>query len=143
MSEDDSRNDTPESTERSADKPRRSWLDRISSALSGEPTTREDLVELLREESRHRPTALVYVSDHGESTGESGLYLHGAPYALAPDEQTRVPMIVWTSPAFRAWRGLDAACVMARRDHPLSHDHFFHTVLGLLDVRTASRVRRG
>ena len=49
MSEDDSRNDTPESTERSADKPRRSWLDRISSALSGEPTTREDLVELLRD----------------------------------------------------------------------------------------------
>ncbi len=49
MSEDDSRNDTAESTERSAEKPRRSWLDRISSALSGEPTTREDLVELLRD----------------------------------------------------------------------------------------------
>ena len=31
-----------------ADK-RRSWIDRISAALSGEPTTREDLVELLRD----------------------------------------------------------------------------------------------
>ena len=49
MSEDDSRHDNADSTERSAEKPRRSWLDRISSALSGEPTTREDLVELLRD----------------------------------------------------------------------------------------------
>lgn len=96
------------------------------------------LVGLLREEGKHRPTALVYVSDHGESTGESGLYLHGAPYALAPDEQTRVPMIVWTSPAFEAWRGLDPACVQARRDREISHDHVFHTLLGLLDVRTSA-----
>ncbi len=49
MSEDDSRHDAAESAERSVEKPRRSWLDRISSALSGEPTSREDLVELLRD----------------------------------------------------------------------------------------------
>ena len=49
MSEDDSRHDTTDSAERSADKPRRSWLDRISAALSGEPTSREDLIELLRD----------------------------------------------------------------------------------------------
>ena len=48
MSEDDSRQDA-DPAERSGDKPRRSWLDRISAALSGEPTTREDLVELLRD----------------------------------------------------------------------------------------------
>ena len=48
MSEDDSRLDT-EPTEKHADKPRRSWLDRISSALSGEPSTHEDLLELLRD----------------------------------------------------------------------------------------------
>ena len=40
MSEDDSSQPTAE---------RRSWLERISAALSGEPTTREDLVELLRD----------------------------------------------------------------------------------------------
>lgn len=50
MSEDDSSTHTIESTasERLHER-RRSWLDRISSALSGEPTTREDLVELLRD----------------------------------------------------------------------------------------------
>ena len=49
MSEDDSRQDGADPSERPADKPRRSWLDRIGAALSGEPTTREDLVELLRD----------------------------------------------------------------------------------------------
>lgn len=48
MSEDDSRHEAP-APERHPDKPRRSWLDRIGAALSGEPTTREDLVELLRD----------------------------------------------------------------------------------------------
>jgi len=37
--------DSPQSEEKS----RRTWLDRITAALSGEPTTREDLVELLRD----------------------------------------------------------------------------------------------
>ena len=48
MSEDDSRLDH-EPTEKHAEKPRRSWLDRISSALSGEPSSHEDLLELLRD----------------------------------------------------------------------------------------------
>ncbi len=46
-----------------------------------------------------RPSALIYVSDHGESLGENGLYLHGVPYAIAPQTQTHVPMIAWLSPA--------------------------------------------
>ncbi|MET4102048.1 lipid A ethanolaminephosphotransferase [Roseovarius sp. MBR-78] len=46
-------------------------------------------------------TSLVYVSDHGESLGESGLYLHAAPYWIAPSEQTTVPMVLWMSAAFR------------------------------------------
>ena len=45
MSEDDSSTSpAPETSEK-----RRSWLERIGSALSGEPTSREDLVELLRD----------------------------------------------------------------------------------------------
>ncbi len=44
MSEDDTSNPPPERPPE-----RRSWLDRIGSMLSGEPSTREDLVELLRD----------------------------------------------------------------------------------------------
>ena len=59
-------------------------------------------------------TALVYVSDHGESLGEKGLFLHGVPYAIAPDEQTKVPMTWWLSPGYAASFGLDTACLSAR-----------------------------
>lgn len=83
--------------------------------------------------------AMLFVSDHGESLGEKGLYLHGAPYAIAPDEQTHVPMLLWTSRGFAERRGLDFDCVRARAGRPLSHDHFFHSVLALADVRTRER----
>lgn len=83
--------------------------------------------------------AMLYVSDHGESLGEHGLYLHGAPYAIAPSEQTHVPMLFWTSETFAARRKLDTACLRGRADAPLSHDHFFHSVLGLADVTTRER----
>lgn len=50
------------------------------------------LIEILEEHFNERDVALLYISDHGESLGEKGLYLHGTPYALAPDEQTKIPM---------------------------------------------------
>lgn len=83
--------------------------------------------------------ALLFVSDHGESLGEKGLYLHGAPYAIAPSEQTHVPMLFWSSPGFASRRGLDLGCLHERSGESLSHDHFFHSVLGLADVRTQAR----
>ena len=45
-------------------------------------------------------TSLIYLSDHGESLGENNLYLHGAPYFIAPEEQTKIPMIMWFSDSF-------------------------------------------
>jgi lipid A ethanolaminephosphotransferase len=94
--------------------------------------------ELLRDDPRIDP-ALLYVSDHGESLGEHGLYLHGAPYAIAPDQQTHVAMQLWASDRFNARRGLDLDCVRNHADAPLSHDNFFHSVLGLADVATGVR----
>jgi lipid A ethanolaminephosphotransferase len=83
---------------------------------------------------------VLYVSDHGESLGEGGLFLHGMPYAIAPDVQTRVPMVMWVSPGFAAARGLDTACLAASAGRAgLGHDNLFHTVLGLLDVHTSAR----
>lgn len=76
--------------------------------------------------------ALLYVSDHGESLGENNLYLHGLPYAVAPEYQKHVPWIAWQAPDF----GISATCLQARKNQALSHDHLFHTVLGLMDVRT-------
>jgi lipid A ethanolaminephosphotransferase len=79
---------------------------------------------------------MLYVSDHGESLGENNLYLHGLPYALAPIEQKHVPMVFWAAPTGTG-TGPDPACLAAQRDTPLTHDHLFHTTLGLLGVRAA------
>lgn len=82
-------------------------------------------------------TRLLYLSDHGESLGENGLYLHGLPYALAPREQTHVPMVAWLPDRSLHADRLDAACLRARLDTPLTHDHLFHTVLGLARVQAS------
>ena len=84
-----------------------------------------------------RDSALIYLSDHGESLGEHGLYLHGVPYAIAPEQQTAVPMVTWLSPSFAASARLDTACLRAKAAAPLAHDHLFHSTLGLLDVETS------
>lgn len=83
-------------------------------------------------------SALIYLSDHGESLGEKGLYLHGMPYAIAPREQLRVPMLMWFKPRLAAAMDLDLPCLQRRAGMPVSHDNLFSTVLGLFDIRTAA-----
>ncbi|MCY7313277.1 MAG: sulfatase-like hydrolase/transferase, partial [Pseudoxanthomonas sp.] len=92
-------------------------------------------IELLKSEQRF-DTGLIYVSDHGESLGEKGLYLHGVPYAIAPQEQLHVPMVMWFSPAFIVNAGLDADCLRSRAAQPASHDNLFPSILGLMQVKT-------
>lgn len=84
-------------------------------------------------------TAMVFIPDHGESLGERGVYLHGLPYAIAPKEQTQVPMLMGLSEGFRAARGWSATCLkdLPQRVTKPQHDHLFHTVLSLLEVKTA------
>ncbi|MDO9074366.1 MAG: phosphoethanolamine--lipid A transferase [Rubrivivax sp.] len=81
-------------------------------------------------------SVVLYVSDHGESLGENNLFLHGLPYAIAPDMQKHVPMTLWLSTGAPRALHLDADCMVRRATQPTAHDHLFHTVLGLLDVRT-------
>jgi lipid A ethanolaminephosphotransferase len=84
-------------------------------------------------------TGLIYVSDHGESLGENGLYLHGVPYAFAPRQQTHVPMVTWLSSGLQQRTGVRTDCLRQREAEPLSHDNVFHTVLGVMDVTTRVR----
>jgi lipid A ethanolaminephosphotransferase len=95
------------------------------------------LIGTLNARSQTLDTAMLYVSDHGESLGEKGLYLHGLPYSIAPSTQTHVPMVTWVSPAFASARGVNDQCVRAKANDAFSHDNLFHSVLGLLDVETS------
>jgi len=91
------------------------------------------VIDLLRANDRGFETAMLYVSDHGESLGESGLYLHGLPYLIAPDTQTHVPFVVWFG---RHYDDVDLSAMRQLRDQPLSHDNIFHTLLGFFEIRT-------
>ena len=84
-------------------------------------------------------SALIYASDHGESLGEGGLFLHGMPYALAPDSQKHVPSLIWFDEQFARDAKIDTQCLQQRRNARYTHDNLFHSVLGLLDVETKAR----
>lgn len=82
-------------------------------------------------------TALIYISDHGESLGENGLFLHGMPYGLAPEYQTQVPMIFWTSPGFEREKSLNTTCLRNNaQQKTYSQDNLFHSMLGIMDITT-------
>lgn len=96
------------------------------------------VIDFLTQAQARYDTAMLYVSDHGESLGEGGLYLHGMPYAIAPDVQKRVPFVLWLSPAFRRDFAVDQDCLRARaKQQEVSHDNLFHSLLGVLDVSTS------
>jgi len=79
-------------------------------------------------------SSLLYVSDHGESLGESGFYLHGTPMAFAPKEQTQIPFLVWMSEQFVEQKEIDLGDFKQSQSH--SHANVFHSVMGALDMQS-------
>ena len=88
-------------------------------------------LEFLKQYDDRFETAMLYVSDHGESLGEAGLYLHGMPYLLAPDAQKHVPMLLWFGAQHT---DLDIERLRKQKGAELSHDNLFHTLLGMFEV---------
>ena len=93
-------------------------------------------IDLLRNNNEAFEAAMLYVSDHGESLGENGIYLHGLPILFAPQSQTHVPVIMWFSDSFDP-KEVDIPKLRASRHASYSHDAIFHTILGLLEIETA------
>ncbi len=81
-------------------------------------------------------SSVVYLSDHGESLGENGVYLHGLPYSIAPHYQTEVPLIIWLSDNIIEYDHFDFDCIdkFFKNDNALSHDNFFHSMLGIGEI---------
>jgi lipid A ethanolaminephosphotransferase len=93
----------------------------------------EKLTEL--EQIKGIETSMLYISDHGESLGEKGVYLHGLPYAFAPSEQTHVPMIYWHGSAML---DKNSACITSMTEQSISHDNLFDTLLGITSVKSST-----
>jgi lipid A ethanolaminephosphotransferase len=81
---------------------------------------------------------MIYLSDHGESLGENNIYLHGAPYFIAPKEQTHIPFLMWFSDEYQAANQVDVSCLQAKSQQPVSQDYLFHSILGLSNITTNS-----
>jgi lipid A ethanolaminephosphotransferase len=82
-------------------------------------------------------TSMIYVSDHGESLGENGVFLHGLPYVFAPKEQTSVPLIFWSDPSHQSSR---MSCMRNISQSPISHDNIFDLLLG--EMKISSKLYR-
>ncbi|MGY1889556.1 phosphoethanolamine transferase [Pseudomonas sp. SDT291_1_S447] len=94
------------------------------------------LIDVLRSNQDKVDTAMLYLSDHGESLGEYNLFLHGTPYMLAPEQQKHVAMLAWFSDSYQKAYSVDTHCLQMSRDKPLSQDNLFHSMLGLLEVKS-------
>ncbi|MBR9882187.1 phosphoethanolamine transferase [Marinobacterium lacunae] len=94
-------------------------------------------IDMLKQAQEQYDTALIYMSDHGESLGESGVFLHGVPYLIAPEQQKRVPMVIWLSDGMLQDAHISKACLAEKRHDEFSHDNLFHSVLGLMGVETS------
>ncbi|WP_307381921.1 phosphoethanolamine transferase EptA [Pantoea agglomerans] len=98
-------------------------------------------IELLKAHQEEFTTSLVYLSDHGESLGEKGVYLHGLPYAIAPEAQTRVPLLIWLSPDYQQRYAVDYKCLSQQATtQKYSQDNLFSTMLGITGVQTREYV---
>lgn len=71
-------------------------------------------------------SAMIFVSDHGESLGEKNLYMHGLPLSMAPKEQYEIPFIVWSSDDSK----------QLKPNKTLSQHNVFHSVLNFLNVQS-------
>jgi lipid A ethanolaminephosphotransferase len=99
-----------------------------------------EVIQFLKKYDGDYETAMLYVSDHGESLGENGVWLHAAPYIMAPKAQTHVPAILWLGQHFDYTTSQAAAF----KDAPLSHDDLFCTLLIAyeLDTKTCSAKKK-
>lgn len=92
-------------------------------------------IDLLKQNDEVFQTALIYMSDHGESLGESGLYLHGLPYFMAPDAQKHVGALMWFGKQSKQL--IDTTKLKQVANNKFSHDNLFHTLLGLMQIETS------
>lgn len=103
------------------------YTDYVLSKVIGELSSLSELNDV--------ETSMLYISDHGESLGESGVFLHGLPYAFAPREQTHVPFVYWADSLHQKGR---ADCLKNVSDLNISHDNIFDIILSEMSVKSTA-----
>lgn len=91
-------------------------------------------IAFLKQYDKDYKTALFYMSDHGESLGEGGVYLHGLPYFMAPDAQTHIGAFMWFGEQMR--QDVHIEKIEALKEQKFTQDNLFHSMLGVFKVKT-------
>ncbi|WP_350643295.1 phosphoethanolamine--lipid A transferase [Psychrobacter sp. HY3-MNA-CIBAN-0198] len=91
-----------------------------------------NVINTLKKYEQDYDVIMVYISDHGESLGENNIYLHGMPYAIAPDAQKQVPVIIWSPNS----NNIDKSSLVSMIDQPVSHDFITPTLLNFFGITT-------
>ncbi|MBM7357245.1 UNVERIFIED_ORG: lipid A ethanolaminephosphotransferase [Enterobacter sp. JUb101] len=95
-------------------------------------------IDTLKARQATMNTALIYLSDHGESLGENGVYLHGTPYLLAPEQQTHIPFMFWLSPDYVKNFRVNETCLRDQAaKQTVSQDNLFSTALGMMNIKSS------
>jgi len=92
------------------------------------------LWQLLKKYAGKYNTLLFYVSDHGESLGEYDIYLHSAPYKIAPEEQTHIPFMYFLADDTAEALKVNKDCLRKNAGSAVSHDNIFHSLLGIAGI---------
>lgn len=115
-------------------------LDALNNAYDNTIVATDAFIHAATQMLRGRKAVLLYVSDHGESLGEGGIYYHGLPADVAPRQQFHVPMLVWLSPPLLetpSGRSMATQLSGLNKAGAYSHDNFFHSVLGCAGISSS------
>jgi lipid A ethanolaminephosphotransferase len=94
------------------------------------------LIDILKEKKEYN-TFMFYASDHGESLGENGIYLHGLPKKIAPKEQTDFAMVLWLSDQMIKNQNINSSKIKSMANKQLNHDYLAHTLLNLFKLQSS------
>jgi lipid A ethanolaminephosphotransferase len=95
------------------------------------------VIEQLKVKENEFNSSMLYISDHGESLGENGLYLHGLPYSIAPDHQIKVPLLLWLPDGFSKSNDINRQCIINNaKVNEYTHDNLYHSLISIMNIQT-------
>lgn len=89
-----------------------------------------ELIEKLKKSSKK--TILIYLSDHGETLGEDGKWLHAQEHQASKNPA----MLIWFSDNFEKSYPLKIAKMKAKNQDTITTDFLFHSILDIAEIKS-------
>ena len=96
----------------------------------------KEVIDELKKRSDEYNTILIYMSDHGQSLGENGVFMHSAPFDTAPVDQKNPAFFIWMPDDFASTFHIDKPCLKDKIKDNISQDNIFHSMLGIFKIKS-------